>query len=135
MIRVIDLKGLFGNRYRIVREEGFAQTSTDPWGWIIPGKYGEIYPYGGHRLCVMATSIGVANKMRNWPELEIHQDAADAVVFKFRIEHFPKVARRIMARRKRQVSVEYMKKIGRATAYRTRQASSDATSPERRGRR
>ena len=44
----INLKERFGADYRIHREEG--ATIGDPWGLLIPCRYGHIYPWGGDRL-------------------------------------------------------------------------------------
>ena len=44
----LNLKERFGANYRIHREEG--ATIGDPWGLLIPCRYGHIYPWGGDRL-------------------------------------------------------------------------------------
>lgn len=124
----INLRERFGKRYRITRDESGGKASRDPWYWIIPGKYGEIYAHGDDFLQVMVTSVRVANDMRGWPELTLHQDAEDAVTFIFRVGNLEKVATRIKARKRRQVSAEHMKNIGAATAYRAGKAPEDRPS-------
>ena len=55
-------------------------------------------------MAVMVFSIEVANKMRDWKELSITQDAEDAVIFKFHVDHFKKVARRVVPKKKCSVA-------------------------------
>ena len=62
-------------------------------------------------LAVMVTSIRLANTMRDWPELTVHQDADDAVVFKFHVDHFQKVADRVGAKKKRKLSEGHKRKL------------------------
>ena len=91
----VDLRERFGSRYRIRADESAACPSrnTDPWLWIVPCQYGEIYPYGGQHLCVLVKSAKVANEMRSWPELNLLQDSDDAVVFRFDVGVFGKGCR------------------------------------------
>ena len=105
----VDLRKRFGGRYRITREPAASSRNTDPWLWVIPCKYGEIYPHGGEHLAAMVTAIRVAGEMRQWTGLEVVQDADDAVIFRFHVDQFEKVADRIKARRRRQYSPETLK--------------------------
>ena len=45
----VNLKERFGQRYRVVAEDGNSRN-TDPWLWQIPCKYGHFYPDGGTRI-------------------------------------------------------------------------------------
>ena len=114
-VPVIDIRKRFGHKYRIVTDPAVGKYAShdkvDPMYWIIPCKYGEIFPFGHDYLAVMVTSIIVANRMRGWPELEVTQDADDAVIFKFHVDHFDKVAKRVIARYKRQPTEEQKKQI------------------------
>ena len=104
-IDVIDLKQRFGQRYKIAKDPAAEnQRNPDPMYWIMPCKFGEIFPYGGDFLAVMVISSKIANQMRNWPELEVTQDAEDAVIFKFHVDHFEKVAKRVGAKKKKRVA-------------------------------
>lgn len=133
----IDLKQRFGKRYKIGVEESVEQPSRniDPWYWEIPCRLGpknwksRIYPYGGEYLAVMVTSAIVANRMNGWPELEASQDAEDAMVFIFHVDHLPKTARAVRVRTRRQLSAESMKKIGANTAYRGKPQPTKQRSP------
>lgn len=111
---VIDLREQFGDRYHIVVDPAKQSRNRDPMYWIIPCKFGEIYPYGGEHLAVMVTSIRIANEMREWPELRVHQDADDAVVFVFHVDHFQTVSDRVRARKKKRLSPEHLAKLQKA---------------------
>lgn len=104
----IDLKKMFGQRYRITTDPAAISQNTDPWLRGIPCKLkGEIYPAGGYDLMVMyKADTNVARELRRWPELRVHQDASDFVVFRFNVKHFDKVAKLVGAKRKRQMSAE-----------------------------
>jgi hypothetical protein len=106
--RCIDLKRMFGQRYRIKTDPAATSQNADPWLWIIFCKNkGEIYPAGGDDLMVMSkTDCNATREMRKWPELRVHQDASDFVVFRFNVKHFDKVAKQVGAKRKRQMSAE-----------------------------
>ena len=103
-----DLKELFGKRYRITTDPVATRQNTDPWLWVIPCKFkGEIYPAGVNDLMVMfKTNSKVTRELRTLPELRVHQDATDFVVFRFHVDHFAKVAKLVGAKRKRQMSPE-----------------------------
>jgi hypothetical protein len=121
-VACIDLKQQFGKRYKIGVEESVECPSynTDPWYWEILCRIGpkkwksRIYSYGGEYLAVMVTSNVIANRMRSWPELEVVQDADDAVVFKFHADHLDEVARAVGARTRRRLSPENRKKLTEA---------------------
>jgi len=103
---------MFGEKYRIKKDSAISnRRKVDPMYYIIPCKYGEIFPYGGDFLAAMVTSIRIANEVRSWSELEVTQDADDAVIFKFHVKHFEKVADRIMARKKKRLSKEHREKL------------------------
>lgn len=109
---VLDVRELFSDHYKIkVDPVVDGCRKIDPMYFIVPCKYGEIYPFGGAELAVMVTAIRVANEMRGWPELQVHQDGDDAVVFRFRVDHFQKVAARVGARKKRRISDEHLRKL------------------------
>lgn len=104
-IPIIDLKNRYGKKYKI-RFDKSAADMPDPdlMYQIIPCRYGEIYAYDHEYLAAMANSMRIANEMRSWPELEIILDAGDAVIFKFHVDHFDKVAQKIKARQKYSIS-------------------------------
>lgn len=115
-MKCIDLQRQFGDRYRIGRDPAGGRRNKDPWLWTIPCKYGEIYPYGGEAMAALVTAIRVASQMRCWQELEVIQDADDAVVFRFHFQHFDRVADRLGARRRRRYSLETLERMKKRAA-------------------
>ncbi len=119
----IDLKGHFGKQYKVGVEESADHPSynTDLWYWEILCRIGQkkwksvIYPYGSEYLAVMVTSMIIANRMREWPELEVIQDADDAVVFKFHADHLCKVVKAVGARTRRKLSPEHKRKLAESS--------------------
>lgn len=116
---IIDLKERFGDNYQITIDPAVAgKRHIDPMYWVIPCKIGEIYPFGGEFLAVLINRPKTGNKLHNMPELTLHQVAYDAIVFKFHVRDFDKIAKIVGARRKRRVASEQMRKLGLETAYR-----------------
>lgn len=115
----INLRELYADKYQItVDPAAEGKRNIDPMYFIIPCKLGEIYPFGGEYLAVLINRPKTGNKLRNMPELTVHQLAYDAIVFKFHVRDFDKIAKIVGAKRKRQVTSERMKKTGSKTAYR-----------------
>jgi hypothetical protein len=116
-MKLIDVKALFGDRYRIsVDPAAQGQRKPDPMYFLIPCQYGEIYPFSNDKLALMVTSIKVAERMkREHPELKVHQNADDAVVFLFSLDQFDLVAGYVNPRKKRQLSPErreFLRQVG-----------------------
>jgi hypothetical protein len=127
---VIDLKQCFGQRFRIVRDPAASERSQDPWYWVIPCRYGEIYPLGGQMVAAMVASIRVALELeRRTPGLCRYQTAEDAIVFVFEVGLVEVVAARIGARRRRTLSREHWEaavtalRAGRDSAQKSCQTS------------
>lgn len=119
MNELIDLKMRFGGEYRIIFDPAVAgKRNTDPMYWIIPCRMGEIYAFGGEFLAALINKPKAVKRLQKFSEFELHQKARDAVVFKFHVRDFDKVAKIVGARRKRQVTSERMRKTGSKTAYR-----------------
>lgn len=84
--------------------------------WTLPGKNGEIYPYGESELAMMVTSIRTARKiLRLHPELKLAQSAADALVFVFGPDFLPLALAYIKPRRKRRLSEVHRKILAEAS--------------------
>ncbi len=100
---------LFGGKFRIkIDPANEKHRNIDPMYFVIPCQYGEIYPFSDDKLALMVTSIKVAKRLRReHPELKVHQDADDAVVFLFPLNQFDLVAGYVHPRRKRQLSPEH----------------------------
>ncbi len=86
----LNLRELYGKRYRITHDpaaECEPNGKRDPWLFVIPAKFGEIYPYGGHKLAVMVLGIYKVPEMRKLG-LPIHQDGDKEAVFLFTQNQF-----------------------------------------------
>ncbi len=129
-MKCVDLKTVFGRRYKIAADPSAGARNVDPWYWTIPCRRGEIYPYGGDFLCASVRNGAVSKSMRSWPELTVLQDADDETVFKFHVNNFEKVAQAVGAKKRRRMSVETMKKIGADTAYVTPNGGEFQRSPQ-----
>lgn len=106
----IDLKKKFGSLYKITVDPAANPRNTDPWYWVIPAKYGEIYPYGHNWLAAMVTYKLAKQIKQEMSFLEIIQEASDFWVFKFNEKHFEEVAARIGAKKRRQYTPEQLEK-------------------------
>jgi hypothetical protein len=123
-VGIIDLKSLFGGRYRITLDPAeHGHRNPDPMYYVILCKYGEIYPYSDTELAVMVTSIRLGNAMRSIPQLKAHQVADDAIIFRFSPVDFDLVAKWVKPFKRRQISTETMRNIGARTAYRCTSAT------------
>lgn len=108
----IDLREHFGHKYRVVREESYrAQYGPcarvhDLWLWIIPCRYGHIYPFGRDQLAASVDGFPrVAERLRRLPVGQIHQDGdRGELTVVFTLEGFPAVAKIIRPRRRRHLS-------------------------------
>jgi len=111
MTQTLNIKQNF-SQYRIACDPAADKSKEgDPWYWIIVCKHGEIYLHGKETMAAMVKSSAVANQMKKWPELDITQEADDAVIFKFHIRDFEKVAKRMVARKRRRLSPEVRQKL------------------------
>ena len=106
MCNLINLKEKFGDKYRITKDPAVEKGTkkVDPIYWIIPCRLGEIFPYGGKYLAVMVTKPRIAQQMKKWKELEVTQDAEDAVIFKFHVKDFDKIAERVLPHKRPKIS-------------------------------
>ena len=105
---VINLKPLYDNCYKITLDPAAqSQRKPDPLYVVTPCKHGEIYPFGGDTLAVMVTSIRVACRLRReHPELKVHQNADDAMVFLLTVDQIDFIAAYVHPRRKRHLTPE-----------------------------
>lgn len=109
---VIDLKEWFGKDYRVAADPGGGPSNRDPWYWIIPCRYGEIYPFGGDLLCVWIVGTrrsALAEKLV--PQLRRHQTGESEAVFLFPVALFDRVAELVRPRRKRRLSAGHRKTL------------------------
>lgn len=117
MSECINLREVYGKRYKIEAECGPLTTRTDPWLMIIPGKLGHIYPHGGELLGVATDSrIGV-RPLKAVPGLSVTQDG-DGINATFPQPEFTAVAKIIHAKKRpSQRQVDQRRKAGLSTRF------------------
>lgn len=105
----INLKDLFGDRYRVVVDDSANQepgAKTDPWYFMIPCRYGSISPFSDELLAFHCAARGIRTRLhREHPEIQVQNWSDDGeAVFLFRPDQFDLVAEYAKPRRKRQIS-------------------------------
>ena len=109
----VNLKRLFGKRFRVRYEESYyAQygphaRTDDPWLQIIPCDMGHIYPHGGDMLAASTNKPGpTVRKLKALPGVIVHQDGSDGANILFHIDQFDAVAEIMRPKRRRQWTEE-----------------------------
>jgi hypothetical protein len=102
------------SKYRVEREEGAERG--DPFGDIVPGRYGHIYRHGLATLGVATTGRRLVPKLRRLATLV--QDGSDGANLVFAADKLAAVARLIGARRKRRLSADHAAKLAAGKAER-----------------
>lgn len=103
----INLRQRFGNRYRIEYDEAHISRKDDPWLQIIPCLRGHIYPHSSELLGVATNSRGsTANAIARLSGVTVLQEGDDGLNAGFPIELFPKIAKLVKPRRKRQLTAD-----------------------------
>ena len=105
----INLKNLFGNRYRIIPDESARHepgAKKDPWHYVIPCKNGSISPFFAELLAFHCTARGIRTRLhRQHPEIEVQNWSDDGqAIFLFRPDQFDLVAGYARPRRKGRIS-------------------------------
>ena len=118
MADCIDLKEMFGHRYRIERDEAHAaeygdgSRVHDPWLLTIPARHGHVYPWGGNRLAFSTTGRGPkAKAISGLPCVRIEQDADDGLTVTFDAADFAVVAKLAKPKTRRKLSPEHKAKL------------------------
>lgn len=136
----INLRELFGNRYKIgldpaAKDE--AGGKNDPWHYLIPCRFGHIYPYSGKLLAYYCMGPGIRAKInRNHPEIEILNWSDDGeATFLFPIEKFNLISGYAKPKRKRKLSPNHRESLTRAgtealRSYRKANSKVRKTAPE-----
>lgn len=108
----LDLREMYGHKYKIIRDAGAESREMDAWLWIIPCKYGEIFSPGWGKLAVLCKSPRVRTKMVACVKgLEPHQIGDTESIYLFAPERFKDVARFIVPKIKRRLSPEHRAKL------------------------
>jgi len=114
----INLAERFGGRYRIGHDEA-AESRNDPWGMVMPCRFGTIYPYDGDMLALdIDYHPGAARKVAAIPGVRVHQDGGwgGEMTFTFNVTLFDAVAAIVRPKRlpgPRRLSDEHKAKLAR----------------------
>jgi hypothetical protein len=107
----INLKERFGKRYRVVHEESWhaeGRRLACPELMILLCKYGHVFPWGGQVLGASVQGYPrIAAKLRRLECVKVVQDCDfGELTATFDVDDFPKVAKIMRPRRRRQVTPE-----------------------------
>jgi len=108
-MKPINLKTLYSKTYKIVKDESAGDGplgQCDPRLYIIPCKYGEIYPHSNKLLSIMAVAKREIIPKLKKLGLVVHQDGDGEAVLLFPPERMKEVAKIVKPRTKRQISPE-----------------------------
>jgi hypothetical protein len=84
---------LFGERFKLARDEAAMRGQHDPWLLVIPCRFGHLFPWGSNRLAVSTDGRGsTAQRLAALPFVRVEQDGADGLTLSFGIEHFEAIA-------------------------------------------
>lgn len=109
--KCIDIKELFGNRYRIVFDEAVVSWTSDPWYYQIPCLFGHIYPHSSDLLGFFCTGPVVMRRLhRQHPDLEWTECDGEGI-FYFNLDQFDMVAGYAKPRKRRKLSSEHKRKL------------------------
>ncbi len=134
----VNLKKVFGDRYRITRddsyfaERGESARAEDPWLQVVPCQHGHIYPYGGQMLVASTAKRGrVARELLALAVTTLFRDGDDGLDVLFHVSHFEQVAELLKPRRRRRLSEaqrERLANMGRENLRRQREVNVQAPS-------
>lgn len=104
---MINLKETYGHKYR-VRDDGTDDSDRKERVWCqeIPGKYGNIYPYGHNgTLAVMCDHPKISTRIESLG-LQVVQRGEAETVFLFKPEQIEQIAILVQSRKKKVFSQE-----------------------------
>lgn len=115
----INLKELFGNKYRIEHDPAAAYEQggkRDPWLFIIPCKYGHIYPHSDKLLAVWIDGSNIRKRfMDAFPDLEcVNWSDTGEAIFLFPPGIFEGIAKILKPKKRpgvRKLSPEHREKL------------------------
>ncbi len=127
----IGLKDQYGDRYRIGHDEVAEgkEAGSDPWLYIVPGKYGHVYPHSDQLLAVqLCDTPKMRGRLGRVAGLIHHQIGNVEAVYLFAPDRFDQVAETIKLHRRRGVSdkqFEALTERGRGTRFSAKNTASN----------
>ena len=134
MATCLNLKELFGDRFKLDVDEGFYaerpefRRDEEVWLTHILCQHGHIGVWGDDLLVACTNSAGsVAKRLAALSFTTVVQDGSDGLNATFPVEHFDKVAAIIKPRKRRRLSEEQRARLVEAGAkYRFSAGAHDA---------
>jgi len=105
-IGCVNLEELFGERFRVGRDEAYPASCRDPWTFVIPcERGGEIYPQGGTLIACQVDGRPVtAAKIEALPGAEVTQEGKRDKTIVVDIRHAEAVFRILKPKKRRRLS-------------------------------
>lgn len=123
----INLKSVFGGTYRIALDESHQPGETlDPWLFLIPGRYGHVYPYGGELLCAYTDRPKLKKILKAIPGADVWQEGDTELIVRFHVTRSDPVFKALKLQRKKKASPAQLEGLARGRA--SRRSLSPATS-------
>lgn len=111
----MNLRRLFGDRYRIAYDPARIGRADDPWLQIIPCRHGHLYVDGKNTLGFASNNRGpIANRVAALPFVTVTQDGDDGLNMVFHVRHFDEVAEIVLPRTRRKPMSEENKAAAKA---------------------
>jgi hypothetical protein len=123
-VTCIDLREKLGHRYRISHDPAAKfepDGMNDPHYYVLPCKFGEIYPRGADQLALhcMGSKIRIKIK-RAFPDIQVvGWTDDDEAVFVFPLSRFPEIAKLVKPKRKSGPGRKRLSEIGSNTRFST----------------
>lgn len=107
MPECVNMRTLFGARFRVGRDPAASARDTDPWLLTLPCRYGTIYPHGGDVLAVEVDGHSkLAARVAALPGVRAHQWGDQERTLLFPVALFDQVAAIVRPRRRRVLTEE-----------------------------
>ena len=111
----INLRQAYGKDFRIGIDpaydaRGLHLDKLDPWCFVLPCRFGCIWPYGGSMLAVDIDYHGrIAKKVAELPGVRVLCDGHREKTYLFHVWMFDQVAALVLPQRRRKMSDEQKK--------------------------
>ena len=114
-IGCVNLEELFGERFRVGRDEAYPASCKDPWTFVIPcERGGEIYPQGGTLIACQVDGRPVtAAKIEALPGAIVTQEGKRDKTIVVDVRHAEAVFRILKPKKRRRLSEDAKRKAVR----------------------
>jgi len=115
-IQPINLKEQYGDKYRIEYDPAAlceGENKNDPWYYVIPCKYGHLFPVSNRIIAFLCESGKIATRLhRDHPEIQSSNWSDDgSAIFYFTPDQFKPISGYARPKRKRRLSEPHKKRL------------------------